>query len=420
MGATELLTAQPFVLSSGQSSRTAGREGLLMARRRYQSGTLFQRGKRNKVWVGRWLEDEYRGDTRARVRKSAVLGTVKELPTRKLAMRELQRRLAEVNSLTYQPAHCITFRELALKWKNTILPTHKPSGQSAEKAHVAHLTDFFGDMEARGITGEMVQRFVTQAATQHAPKYVRNMMITFRLIWKTAYDWGYVERDENAILRSVRLPDLGLRNQPCFTPEQARQIIEAAWEPFKTMFWLIAETGIRGGEICGLSVDDVDLEHRIICVRRSAWRGDLQTPKTPNAIRTFAISQNLAIHLQGYLKAQWKENPERLLFPNRKGEAFDNNDIVQDRLHPIMDRLGIPRPKRIGLHALRHGSATVLDELHAPIAVRKDRLGHASFATTLGYTHAVSRDHYDVADKLGPLFDPNCPKSVADVVESRT
>ena len=31
--------------------------GISLARRRYQKGSLIKRGTREKVWVGRWLED---------------------------------------------------------------------------------------------------------------------------------------------------------------------------------------------------------------------------------------------------------------------------------------------------------------------------------------------------------------------------
>lgn len=60
---------------SGQSSA-----GGNLARRRYQKGSLFLRGK-NPVWVGRWLEDVEGVDGRiTRLHKSDVIGTQKGLP----------------------------------------------------------------------------------------------------------------------------------------------------------------------------------------------------------------------------------------------------------------------------------------------------------------------------------------------------
>ena len=66
------------------------RAGLSLARRRYQKGTLFLRGKREKVWVGRWLADEIQPDgTIKRIHKSEVLGSRRDFPTKRLAQREL-------------------------------------------------------------------------------------------------------------------------------------------------------------------------------------------------------------------------------------------------------------------------------------------------------------------------------------------
>jgi hypothetical protein len=68
-----------------------------MARRCFQEGCVFKRGRRKKVWVGRWSEyvvDESGGVRR--VLKSEVLGPVSELSKgdAKERLRERLRRTA--------------------------------------------------------------------------------------------------------------------------------------------------------------------------------------------------------------------------------------------------------------------------------------------------------------------------------------
>src|SRR3954454_3321104 len=83
----------------------------LLARKRYQRGSLRLRGKLKRVWVAKWREDVKLPDgTVRRIQKGEVLGTLKEYKTRRLAERALEQRLAEVNSLTYQPKPTATFR----------------------------------------------------------------------------------------------------------------------------------------------------------------------------------------------------------------------------------------------------------------------------------------------------------------------
>jgi len=47
-----------------------------------------------------------------------------------------------------------------------------------------------------------------------------------------------------------------------FTVGEARSIINAANERFRTFFWIIAETGIRLGEACALRPRDFRVELR--------------------------------------------------------------------------------------------------------------------------------------------------------------
>ncbi|HYL12066.1 MAG TPA: site-specific integrase [Terriglobales bacterium] len=184
--------------------------------------------------------------------------------------------------------------------------------------------------------------------------------------------------------------------------------MEAENESYKSMFWICAETGSRGGELCALKLEDLNLDQRVLKIRRSVWKGELQTTKSKKGVRTFAISSQLCEHLKTYLLDHWRDNPEKLLFCTREGTPYDNRDIVDQVLHPILERLGIPRA---GLHAFRHGNATIMDGLNAPMRVRQDPLGHEKAETTLGYTHAIGEDDRRVADEIGKILCPTLPKS---------
>src|ERR1700685_3351945 len=74
------------------------KRGETMARRGFQQGSLFQRGTRRKLWVARWWEDVIQSDgTLGRLRRSEVIGTVAEFPTRRLAMQVLSQKLRAIN-----------------------------------------------------------------------------------------------------------------------------------------------------------------------------------------------------------------------------------------------------------------------------------------------------------------------------------
>ena len=110
-----------------------------------------------------------------------------------------------------------------------------------------------------------------------------------RTIWKTARAWA----TSPTIHLKADAATPRLTRKPTLTSEQARAVIRVADEPYRSLFCIIAN-GIRGGEVCGLFAEDVDNGHQFIHVRRSAWRAQLQTPKTGAAVRSFPISPALS------------------------------------------------------------------------------------------------------------------------------
>jgi hypothetical protein len=90
-------------------------KGDSMARRRYQKGSLILRGE---VWYGRWWEDFYDpGSDRRRKYVCVRLGTKEDFPTRKLALRELEQRLARRESI-----HRSTAAFQRLCFRNSVQP----------------------------------------------------------------------------------------------------------------------------------------------------------------------------------------------------------------------------------------------------------------------------------------------------------
>jgi len=421
------------VTLSLEAQQNGEREARKLARRRFQKGSVFRRGKRQPVWVGRWLEDELLPDgTPRRVHRSEILAAVRpedaerlNIPhcqTKRLALRELQLRLDTVNSPCYRARPTATFEQLAVRWETTVLTQHKPSTQATIRGHLRkHLVPFFGESQMRDIQPETVQRFVSSVKV--SPKTVRNLYATLQMVWKSARAWRYVAHDA---LDGVVRPKQRKARRFFFTVEETQRILSVgdfcvwpklgsravviAAEPYRTFYWLAAETGMRAGELCGLRVDDVDLESGLVHVSQSAWHGKLQQPKTESAMRAFALSPQLVAHLREYL-GQWRSNEKRLLFATRDGTPWDANLLRKRKLRPLLRSLRIERG---GLHAFRHANSSFMDRLRVPLKVRQQRLGHSDPRLTLDvYTHIVSEDDVRTAVQLGELLSgipaPNCP-----------
>jgi len=249
--------------------------------------------------------------------------------------------------------------------------------------------------------------FVAALAQLVARKTLLNILGTLSTMLKTAKKWGYT-------CQPVPLSELVIpqgkdkATQRFLSAEEAKRIIENAPEPFSTMFAILAMTGIRAGELLGLEVEDLDFERRLIFIRRSAWRGTLQTTKSKASKAALPMPEPLAAILARYLEA-WKPNPMRLLFMNRRGRPFNANKVRTLGLQAVLARLGIPR---CGLHAFRHTHSSLLLDVGAPPPVAQAQLRHSDARTTLGiYGHVIGDSQRNAVEKVAQLLRLDAPKS---------
>jgi integrase len=263
----------------------------VMARRRYQRGQLSLRGK-EKLWVARWREDVIRLDGSIhRVRKCEVIGTLKEFKTRRLAERELEQRLSEVNSLNYTPRPTATFAQFAAKWEKDVLTLHKPSTGSADRSRIRkHLLPELGKFCMKDISTAHVQSLIAKKSAERlSAKSIHNLVALLSEMWRSAKAWGFLPAAMLLDFDSLVEAEPGLRQERFLTLEEMQRIIEAAPEPLRTFFWILSETGLRAGEIGGLPVFNLQLDLGAIKISQSVWHGKIQTVKSRKGNRTCEI-----------------------------------------------------------------------------------------------------------------------------------
>ncbi len=228
-------------------------------------------------------------------------------------------------------------------------------------------------------------------------------------MWTTAKAWGYVAHD---LMEGVVLPEVKRVQRFFLSQREIQFILAKAQEPHRTWYGLAAETGLRAGELCGLTVDDIDIERGMLQVRQSAWRGKLGDPKTDDSIRVVELSPQACAHLRTFLKS-WHPNERRLLFATRNGTPWDQNLLLKRKFRPLLRSLGIQVPRGNGFHAFRHANATLMNSFGASQKLRQQRLGHAdgSPVTETIYTHVISEDGKRIAAQLGKavwgVLDPS-------------
>lgn len=198
---------------------------------------------------------------------------------------------------------------------------------------------------------------------------------------------------------------------------------------------LIPETGLRTGEMIGLTWDAIDWENRTLTVNKTlefrhkqkTWRAG--PPKTQQSYRTIpltnfayeilqtvyensknqkrseTLSQELE-YMDRHTGAKSKLIMNDLVFINwRTGEPAKNSSY-DTHLYKLCDDAGI---KRFCMHALRHTYATRAIESGMQPKVLQKLLGHASIQTTMDrYVHVTN----DSMLKAVLLFEASSPTSL--------
>jgi hypothetical protein len=177
----------PILLPSIDVSDTIPRTGQLsgeqkgcssMARKRYQKGTLVKQEKKEPKWFGQYREDVVDSTGAVhRVCRKVLLGTKRELPTRKLAQRRLDLVLSRINPPTYRPGRVATFAEFVEVWERDALVLSKPSSRKAAESHLrCYLIPRLGKLRLEEISQQTIQQFVSELAKNLSRHTVLNVL----------------------------------------------------------------------------------------------------------------------------------------------------------------------------------------------------------------------------------------------------
>jgi integrase len=220
-----------------------------------------------------------------------------------------------------------------------------------------------------------------------APATVRQVYAITRTIFRAAVEDKLLAESP---CRKIALPELPDDKIVPLTVEQVRKIADAAPDDLRAMIVLGAATGLRSGELLGLTVDRVDFLRRSVSVEQQLVYIDGQVPfmgppKTKASRRVVPVPRFALDELAAHLAA-FPPGEDRLVFhsPTTRGPIL--RTTLNSRWRRTLRRAGMPETTR--LHHLRHHYASVLIDGGESVKVVQERLGHASAVETLKvYAH---------------------------------
>lgn len=293
----------------------------------------------------------------------------------------------------------VTFR----KYKNTLMNIKK----------------YFSDDTIKKISRTHYQEKINEFSKEHADATVERFHTHIKASLRNTIDEGVIPYDftKGAVIKG-EAPSISEQDKFLNYSEFERlvNLAKERLDPhFASRFMIVvaAATGLRFGELLGLTWDRVDLKHGKVFVDR-AWdyteTHGFVPPKNEQSIRKVPLDSETN-EIMKFFKSEQKELFEKMkikpkydfVFYNAK-EGLISNNAANKKLRELLRQLKIDTP--LTMHGLRHTHASVLIFKGVNIMAVSKHLGHKNLAVTMEvYSHAVKELEEREDDRIKSIFD---------------
>ena len=371
------------------------------------AGTMRQRA--NGLWEGRITIGTNPG-TGKPIRKSVYGKTQKDVRRR---MTEITR---ELDTHNYKEPSKMTVAAWMTMWIDNFTPHLAPLSRSKYKSEIKnHIVPALGALQLDAVSGLHVQSFynsLTKAGL--SGKTVSGIASILRKSFSKAVKQKLMQSNPclTADLPCIEKPEI----DPLTDGEIPRFLAAIVGHPLEHAFALALFTGLREGELLGLSWGQVDFTNRKLTIsqqlQKSRETGEYVIRECPKnrKIRTFAPPdiawEHLKLQRVKQLKMQlaaagmW-DNPDNLVFTDAYGKHLAISTFYK-QFKVVATNLGRPE---LRVHDLRHTTATIAIASNADIKSVQNLLGHATAAFTLNtYAHTSEKMMQDTASRMQAYY----------------
>ena len=254
-----------------------------------------------------------------------------------------------------------------------------------------HLLPAFS--EANDISEEDVQQFVFKKLKEGlSQKSVKDILIVLKMILRYGAKHNLMEHRQI----DIRFPTERERQEvEVLSKTNQRKIMEFVKSNFTFQnlgIYICLSAGLRIGEVCALTWNDIDAEQGVIYVNKTIQRiylvGEIEkrteviidTPKSKNSIREIPMTKELLRMIKPLKKVV---NSSFFVLTN--SAAPTEPRTYRNYYKRLMKQLDIPALK---FHGLRHSFATRCIESNCDYKTVSVLLGHSNISTTLNlYVH---------------------------------
>jgi integrase len=276
----------------------------------------------------------------------------------------------------------------------------RPRTRKTYESQMKHILATFGDAQLNAIKPADVRAWHGRLANSDLhPNTVSKVYRQLRTILGTAVDDGLLPSNPAHIRGAAKE---SAPERPLLDWDEVSTLASAIHPRFEALVWTAAVSGLRFGELTGLTIGHIDLEESEIRVSQSLafQRGDgptLGPPKSSSAYRTVAIpdeiTDRLAAHIDSFVD---DTRLDALVFTSLKGR-------------PLLNRYFAPYWRRarsaaniedVRFHDLRHLAGTEAASAGASLREVMARMGHSTSDASLRYLKASEARDREVSDAI--------------------
>lgn len=320
-------------------------------------------------------------------------------------------------------------------WMENIIPDLRGNTlRNYSERYAFTIRPFLGNLKIKDVRSMHCKSVLLNMEAEYSGATIKQTYIVMGTMFRAAVLNGVIPKHPmdglKYVIRSKSLSDIKVLT----VKEQEKFLAAVKYSQNYNQYMLILETGLRTGELIGLTWDSIDFKNKTLTVNKSLEyrhsRGTWEAgpPKTKAAYRTIPLTTtayNILSKLY-YERNERYEAPElnqvlefrdkitgEIRTLNMKDVVFVNsrfgmptkNSSYDTHLYKICDDAGI---KHISMHVLRHTFATRAIERGVHPKALQVILGHSTLHTTMEIYVHVTDDSKLLAIKQ---FEENAPAS---------
>lgn len=276
-------------------------------------------------------------------------------------------------------------------WKPTTLIRNKGSVEN-------HIKPLLGNRKLNQLDKITYKRiFIEPLFQKYKPRSVESWHRTFIAMVNAAVDAEILQRNR---FTNISFKEDEKEVENVISASQLNQLLGYAKtrnELQCTIIYLLAFTGIRSGEACGLTWKDVNFKTGEVNINKTRDYLGVRSPKTRNSYRVFKVDDEVLEILKKYkLTAkkihlrfghEFKEESFIFISSSYYGKPICTS-AIRKMFSAASNRLGF----KVKAHTLRHTYASLLISSGVDVVTVASRLGDTNEMVFKVYAHAVDEN----------------------------